>query len=149
MKCRSLLLSIAIAVCCILLPSYPRADIPASTLRDMQDRAPEALRVHVLSVNQQSSRREFKDHHGQQIVEEINSVTAMVRVEAVLRSASGLKRGGVITIKYDIVRRTPVAPGERPPAILKDGETVRAYLEKTNNAAFYSPAAFGNTFVAP
>ena len=149
MKLRSLLLMAVIAFSFNLAVTDLLAEILSSTLRDMQDQAPEALRINVLAVDQQSRRREFEEKNGQKVIEETISVTASARVQSVLRTASGLTPGSVVIILYDIKRRTPSVPDARPPEILKPGETVRAYLSKARGAENYTPAAISQSFVRP
>ncbi len=146
---RGLLLLAAIAAGLTLAATELWAEIPMAVLRDMQDKAPEALRINVLTVDQQSKRREFEERNGQKVIEETISVSASARVQAVLRSASRLTPGSVITIQYEINRRTPPLLGASPPAILKNGETLRAYLSKASGSASYAPAAVSQSFVTP
>jgi hypothetical protein len=150
MKRRLLQLLAATAFGAGLAATEVFAEIPISVLRDMQDKAPEALRIHVLTVDRQSRRREFEDRGGHKIVEETISLTASARVQTVLRSATGLTAGSVVTIQYEINRRTPGgATGASPPFILANGSTVRVYLSKASGGSSYSPAAVSQSFVAP
>ena len=149
MNCRPPHTLAAAALLLCVSASNIRAEIPISILRDMQDKAPEALMIKVLSVDQQSKRREFEEKNGQKVIEEIIAVTASARVQTVLRSASALAPGNAVTIQYEIKRRTPPVPDASPPAILKVGETVRAYLSKPSGGSSYTPAAVSQSFVTP
>ena len=139
--------AITFGFCCLGAMGYLRAEVPISVLRDMQDKASEALWINVLSVDQQLKRRELEEGSGEKVIEETALVTVSARVQTILRSASGLVPHTFITIRYEVTRRTPPVPGASPPATPKSGETLRAYLNKVNGSETYSPAALSQSFV--
>jgi hypothetical protein len=125
--------------------SAARAEAPMSTYRAMQDKAPEALRLKVLSVNQQVSRSETHDRPGQTATVETISLTISAQVEQIIRSASGLTPGATITIGYQITKRTPPLPGGHQAILLEPGQHVVAYLARATGST-YQIAAYGESF---
>lgn len=125
--------------------SAARAEAPMSTYRAMQDKAPEALRLKVLSVNQQVSRRELHDRPGQTATVETISLTISAQVEQVIRSASGLTPGATISISYQITKRSPPVPGWHQPILLEPGQHVIAFLARATGST-YEIAAYGESF---
>jgi hypothetical protein len=143
--CRLALALLATTCTAMSAGSVARAEAPMSTYRAMQDKAPEALRLKVLSVNQQVSRGEIHDRPGQTATVETISLTISAQVEQVIRSASGLTPGATITISYQITKRTPPFPGGRQAILLEPGQHVMAYLARATGST-YQPAAYGGSF---
>ena len=77
-----------------------------------------------------------------------NDVVLKARVIAVERSKSALKRGSVITIRYESRDPTKVRiSGPRPVPILKKGVIYPAFLNGNEGMRVFEPAAFGLSFV--
>ncbi|MFN2387149.1 MAG: hypothetical protein ABR576_12855 [Thermoanaerobaculia bacterium] len=71
---------------------------------------------------------------------------AEAKVERVHRSASGLRVGSVIRIRYEHVRhKEPMAGPSEVPA-LRRGERPPAFLSRDPESAEYRPAAGGYSF---
>lgn len=73
--------------------------------------------------------------------------TVTAEVTAVVQSASGLKPGAVITIKYDHDLPDRGWKGPRPIRVLEEGEATPAFLNKGPGDT-YAPAARGASFQA-
>jgi hypothetical protein len=103
-----------------------------------QRSAPEHLQIKVQKVEASACPFDACDAQAQTVTAEV------VRV---VKSASGLKVGAVITIKYD--RRVPKRgwSGPRPIRALEANEVVPAFLSK-GAAETYAPAARGASFQA-
>lgn len=121
------------------VPMTARAEMPPSAYLSFQQNATEALEVEITSVQQ--SRLETKEMV-------ITSVVLAAQVLKVKRSATRLKAGTVITIKYD--HRESKIPGWVGPSaipILHKGDQCPAYLRLMNeNPPVYEAAAGGYTF---
>ena len=133
---KSLARACFLAVALVLSVQPVLAELPPSAYKEMQSRAPEVLRIRVLSV--QSTEKAMP--HGKDV-----SVRLRARVLGVTRSATKRKVGDVITINY--VRRIhnqPMAgPSEVP--LLQKGNSYPAFLSGSAKAG-YSPAAGGYSF---
>jgi hypothetical protein len=124
--------------CCALIlfiAGAPAAfgELPPYVYKNLQDNAPEHLRIKVLSVKT----KEGKD--GAQV-----SVEAIVT--KVMRSASGLRVGDVIRIEY--FHSTSHVPGPGPVALLVQEQSYEAFLSRNSTPdKTYSPGARGHSFL--
>ena len=129
----------ALLVC---LSASVRAELPPYVYRDMQAKSPERLTIKVRSV-----KTEERDEAERKLV----AVTAEAEVVAVERTASQLKPGQTIRIRYTRAdHKQPIAGPSQVP-ILREGETYPAFLGKNKDGDTYAPAAGGYSFevVAP
>ncbi len=106
----------------------------------VQRHAPELLKIKVTAV------REKKQSEDQEL--KIMSVGVQARVLAVQRTATGLKAGARITIRYEDRRpKMPGYIGENAVPVLTKGDRCPAYLQRsTQEPAVYEPAAGTYTF---
>ena len=112
-----------------------QAELPPYVYANYQKNAPEALMLSVKKVK--TSLVSFNE----------KSVTVTAKVLRVERSESKVKRGETITIVYTTTFWKPggwVGPSSLP--ILKEEETVRAFLRKGKNNDNYYPDARGKSF---
>ena len=115
--------------------SVASAELPPSAYKERQEKAPEALVIRVRSV----SKRETNDEKWRQI-----DFTIEAEVQKVEHSATKLKPGTIIQIRYSQHQyREPIAGPSEVPA-LKEGQVCPAYLSGDGKA--YSPAAGGYSF---
>jgi hypothetical protein len=120
---------------CALTMGSGRAELPPWVYKGQQEKAPEALVVKVRSV----SKRETSEEKGKQI-----DFTVEAEVQKVERSATKLKPGTMIQIRYSQHRyREPITGPSEVPA-LTEGQVCPAYLFGDGKA--YSPAAGGYSF---
>lgn len=114
-----------------------RAELPPEAYRQEQSEAAEALEIKVRSVKSSKSRKARET-----VV--ANEVEA--DVQKVVRSATGLKPGAVIKIRY--TQRVPDQPMPGPSEVptLKQGQVRPAYLSRAKDGKSYTPAAGGYTF---
>jgi hypothetical protein len=114
-----------------------QAELAPAVYEQMQQQAPEYLRVEVLRVR--TSRTVYRDFVDV-------AVTVDARVGAVERSATGLRPGQRIRIQYE--RREHKYPLAGPSAVplLEAGKFYPAFLEREGNARFFRPAAGGYSF---
>lgn len=113
-----------------------RAEIAPEYYARDQAKAPERLTLKVRSVDTSACPFEMCDSQ---------DVTATAEVTEVIRSASGLKPGAVITLKWKRVVPSRGWSGPRPLRALAVGESVPAWLHKSE-AEHYEPAARGYSF---
>lgn len=123
-------------------PAPARAEIDPKYYRAWQDQAPEALTIRVGAVKPAVTTNR---HQGSDSLLITTRVEAEATVEAVERSASGLKPGDTIRIQYTTTRAEPPMPGPRPLPVLKRGEVVPAFLLGVSKG-LYAPAAKGASF---
>ena len=128
-----LVLAIGLLMACrVALAEFP----PAAYAR-MQDAASEVLQIEVLKVDGRIKRGADKESH----------LTVTAKVVCMVRSASGLRPGANITIRYStVLKRSWGWAGPAPIGILEPG-VYTAYLDKSE--AVYTPAASGRSFAAP
>ena len=116
-----------------------QAEMPPSAYLSFQHDAPEALEVEITAVEQSTA--ETKEAI-------ITSVVLAAKVLNVKRTATKLKPGAIITIKYE--HRESKMPGWAGPSavpILVKGDKYPAYLTQTGEKpSVYEPAAGGYTF---
>ena len=122
------------------------ADISPDEYRKMQLAAPDVVHVQVVSVDLhrhlgKSSACAWWDFEMQR------DATIEARVLDVVRSASGLRPGATITIKYTSIKRCYGWNGARSNELLQPNETVYAFLQRDANGVFV-PAARGASFSA-
>jgi hypothetical protein len=129
-----LLLACGALVC---LSASVFAELPPYVYRDMQAKAPERLTIKVKSV-----KTEERDEPGRKLI----AVTAEAEVVAVERTATELKPGRTISIRYTHTDyKQPIAGPSQVP-VLREGETRPAFLRKHKDAETYAPAAGGYSF---
>ena len=112
-----------------------QAELPPYVYQNYQKNAPEALTISVKKVK--TSLISFSE----------KSVTVTAKVLRVERSESKVKRGETITIVYRTTFWRPggwVGPSSLP--MLKEKETVKAFLRKNERHNTYSPDARGKSF---
>ncbi len=126
---------LCLSVLGLALASTARAELPPDAYRSMQQSAPEAVVLRVQAV--ETSICWFWLCDGR-------DVTLKAEVGEVTRSASGLKPGQHIEIRY---RHVPLdgRSGPRPIRVVAEGETTPAFLEQTA-AGHFRPAARGASF---
>ena len=132
-------LAAALLVC---LSASAAAELPPYVYKDMQAKSPERLTIKVKSV-----KTEERDESERKLI----AVTAEAEVVEVERTASELKAGQTIRIRYTHTDyKQPIAGPSQVP-ILREGETYPAFLSKSKEGDTYSPAAGGYSFevVAP
>lgn len=120
---------LAAAVC---LPLF--AELPPSAYEKMQSESPEVLRINVLRVDSEPKSPET------------TSVTILAEIVKVGRTSSSVKKGDLITIKYQVTERAKgwAGPGEVPiPEI--DTETV-AFLKPSGETGEFAPSAGAMSF---
>ena len=134
LKGGSVLCAAALLVC---LSASVRAELPPEVYRDMQAKSPERLKIRVKSV-----KTEERDEAERKLI----SVTAEAEVLEVGRTASELKPGQTIRIRYTHTEyKQPIAGPSQVP-VLREGETYPAFLGKNKEGDTYSPAAGGYSF---
>jgi len=112
-----------------------QAELPPDVYENYQKNAPEALTISVEKVK--TSLISFSER----------SVTVTAKVIRVKRSENKVKRGDTITIVYNRTFWRPggwVGPSSLP--ILKEKQTVSAFLRKGKNNNNYYPDARGKSF---
>lgn len=128
------LLSAALLVC---LSASALAELPPYVYRDMQAKSPERLTIKVKSVKTQE-----RDEPDRRLID----VTVEAEVTEVARTASRLKPGQSIRIRYthSDFKQPMAGPSQVP--ILREGETYPAFLGKDKGGDAYAPAAGGYSF---
>ncbi len=130
----SVLRAAALLVC---LSASALAELPPAVYKDMQAKSPERLTIRVKSVQTQE-----RDEAERKIV----AVTAEAEVLEVGRTASELKPGQTIRIRYVRTEyKEPIAGPSQVP-ILREGETYPAFLSRNKEGDTYAPAAGGYSF---
>ena len=113
------------------------AELPPYVYRDMQAKSPERLTIKVKSV-----KTEERDEPERKLV----AVTAEAEVVAVERTASELKPGQTIRIRYTHSEYKEPMAGPSQVPILREGQTRPAFLTKNKEGDTYAPAAGGYSF---
>lgn len=151
MKCTPLLCAgrsvgafvLAAALGMIFAPSSPTlAEIEPKYYREWQAKAPEVLQIRVDEVHPVVTSERLLTGDDMLIR---TRVDAEATVEAVKRSASGLRPGDKIHIRYVSTRAEPPMPGPRPIPVLKPGKSYPAFLLGVSKG-LYAPAAKGASF---
>ena len=121
----------------VMMIGTGRGELPPWVYKERQDKAPESLVIKVRSV----TRAEKPEKEGKTIDFKIEA-----EVEKVERSATRLKPGAVIEIRY--IQRTYFQPMAGPSEIpaLREGQTCPAYLDGGKEGKVYAPAAGGYSF---
>jgi hypothetical protein len=133
----SLFRRMAVAVIGFLISSQMAwAEMPPRAYMEMQDEAREALQIEVLKID-------GKVRRGQ---DETSHFTLKAKVVCVGRSATGLKPGATITIRYSTVLESSAMSGAMPIGIVEPG-IYAAYL--TKSGATYAPVAISQSFIPP
>jgi hypothetical protein len=135
--------ALAAGLAMALVPAAPsQAEIEPKYYRAWQNKAPEVLTIRVGEVRPVVTSEPHRSGDGLLIR---TRVDAEATVEKVERSASGLKPGDVIRIRYTATRADPPIAGPRPLPVLKRGETYPAFLLGVSKG-LYAPAAKGASF---
>jgi hypothetical protein len=114
------------------------AAVPLSTIRAMQDAAPEAVNITAIQVDKTlATRRE----NAQSVT--TTDVILTAKVDLVRRTASGLLAGAVIVVRYQVTSHDPPMPGPQQDMILYPGNKAVAYLKRENENNFACAAAPG------
>lgn len=114
-----------------------KGELPPSAYRDLQAQAPEDLEIEVLKVSGKTTRENRY---------EATQFVVKAQVTAVHRTASGLTRGRTIEIRYE--RRSYFEPiaGPSEVAALSEHAKVPAFLSRSSDGDYYTPAARGYSF---
>ena len=132
-----------------LLAAGARAEMPPQAYAEMQEKAPEFLKIEVLSSTKESGAAE-NTINLEDLKKGVKSfhIHLTAKVLEVERSASGVKTGDVIKIDYTRTERPKgtgwVGPSEIP--VLKKGDVTEAYLDENKKLNSFSPAARGRSF---
>lgn len=113
------------------------AELPPDVYIEKQAKAPEALRIRVIEVE---SRRSSWSGNGF-----IWKETVRAEVKSVTRTASGVKAGDRIVIRYTRLAPRRGWAGPSPAPQLKKGAEYPAWLEKSDDGTF-KLAAQGASF---
>lgn len=119
-----------------LVAVAPGRELPPEAYIAMQKKAPEFLRIRVLDVKT----RIAKLHDRTDTFVELSA-----KVEKVMRSATKLKPGQKIAIRYTVTEHTPPWAGPGLVPIPKKAARSVAYLAKARQGA-YEPAAGRYTY---
>jgi hypothetical protein len=111
-------------------------ELPPSVYKDLQANSPEALTILVEGVRVSSTQGKTATKL---------EITAEARVETIQRSASGLKPGDVIRIRYVHRDNKPPLPGPSEPEILTKNRIYPAFLIRSEKEV-YTTAAGGYSF---
>lgn len=131
---------IAIAILSIaFLPSPVSAELPPDVYERMQRDAPEVLKISVKRVF--ANRKGALDFSGDR------DVTVFAIVVSVTKTASGLKAGDEIVIRYVAKNPDEKMAGPRPIPKLEEKKEYPAWLSKSE-AGHYEPAARGFSFTS-
>ncbi len=120
----------------LLSGSFLTAEINPVEYEKMQKAAPEQLIITVLRVTSRP----------QSLFSATKDVSANVRVDSVISSATGLSEGDTITIEYTSFKPGRGWVGPRPIPPLKKGESYPAFLIYDSESIAYIPAARGYSF---
>ena len=115
------------------------AAVPLSTIRAMQDAAPEAVNITAIRVDKTSATR----HVNAQLVTTTTDVILTAKVDAVRRTTSGLTPGSEIVVRYEITHTEPPIPSPQQDIILNQGDKAVAYLKHKNENNFTCAARPG------
>jgi hypothetical protein len=127
---RSIILAFCLAVAAI---GAAESAVPDTTIKAGQDSAPEALEVTVLSVSKTSQAQPEPGHPG--CTRTVTEFTVTAKIDAVQRTASGLKPGQTITFNHTMISLYPcVLPGVNFGQALSAGDHVEAYLRPAGTA---------------
>lgn len=128
----------------LLVSTVVHAELPPQVYEELREKAPEFLKIEVLSSKQEVDVDASPPPKGSKLLL-IHLTATVLEVD---RSKSNLKKGDVISIDYTRTERPKgtgwVGPSEIP--ILAKGEVTDAYLSKTEKTGAYSPAARGQSF---
>ena len=120
---------------CAVTMNASRAELPPSAYKERQEQAPEALVIKVQSVSQ----RETKEPKWKTV-----EFVVKAEVQKVERSATKLKPGATIEIRYSQRHYSEPMAGPSEVPALKEGQVCPAYL--SGDGKMYSPAAGGYSF---
>ena len=125
-----------------------QAELAPAVYKQMQDQAPEVLRILAHSVDISEVTRAYGSP-GTKISGTKITTNVQIRalVEGVGRTATALKSGDIITVRYTVITYEPgpPPPGPHSAPILKPGEKARAFLKKEGDA--YVLAALGESLL--
>ena len=115
------------------------SELPPDVYKADQAESPEALMIKVKSVAIAKTKQTWGIR---------SDITADAEVEAVTRSASGLRVGDRIRIKYSHSTYTQPIAGPSEPDILREGRSYPAFLAKSPKDGSYTLEAGGYSFRA-
>ena len=121
----------------VLSLGVARAELPPDVYKRDQAESPEALTIKVKSAKV----AKHKEASGTR-----SDIQAEAEVQAVTRSASGLRVGDVIHIHYSHFSSTQLIAGPSQPDVIQEGKTYPAFLTKKPKEAAYTLAARGYSF---
>jgi hypothetical protein len=132
---------------CLILATTVLADLSPDVYKELQQNAPDAFYIQVVSVD---VHRSFAKPAGCSLFdfEIIRNVNVYARVVRVVRSASGVHPDDVIEIEYSSIGRCSDWNGPRSIQLLRKGDLVYAFLTRRGRTASFDPAARGATFSA-
>jgi hypothetical protein len=119
----------------VAAPATVWAAVPTKVIRGWQNSAPEALEISVVSVAESAPETRAMNGTPGGVVTKI-SVTLVAKVDAVHKSATDLRPGAVIVIKYIVQRSKPLVPDGDYGVMLDKGERARAYLKPAGDKTF-------------
>ena len=122
---------------CNIVTHRAAAELPPDAYRAKQRAAPEFLEIKVLTIGLEANRS-----GGQTVVK--SNIEA--EVQKVHRTATALRPGMKITIRYTRRIRDKPMPGPSEVPALTKGQVAPAYLTQAKGEKFYSPAAGGYSF---
>jgi hypothetical protein len=127
------------AALCLLMVTWVTslAELPPQVYKDLQARSPEALTIRVKSVTVVKT---------EEVDGTREDITAEACVEAIKRSASGLRVGDTVHIIYARHTYKRPMPGPGQPEIVLEDHTYSAYLAKSEKDATYALGAGGHSF---
>jgi hypothetical protein len=134
---RRMFVKALVAVALAQLATGPtHAAVPAKVIKAWQDNAPEMLEVTVLSISK-TSETSPSDIMGSGGSVTTGDISLTAKIDQVHRTASNLKPGDEIIIKYKFRRYTPIPPPDgNYGVILNSGEKATAYLKQVGGTAY-------------
>ena len=129
----------------IAIAPFAFAELAPEVYRAMQQQAPELLYVEVTDVDID---RDFRKPSGCGFFEfEITrNVVLQAKVLRVMRSASNVKPGTMISVRYASLKQCEGWVGARPIPLLDEDQKVYAYLSRAERG--FVPAARGASFAS-
>ena len=122
-------LLLPLALFFLSLPALTQAELSPSAYESMQSSAPDYVRIEVLRVDVEPGATSAEQN-----------VNIVATVSEVIRTASDLKAGDIITIVYAVTEHPKGWAGPGPVPILSERQQTVAYLKKEESGDF-SPAA--------
>jgi hypothetical protein len=135
----------SIVIVILMIATAVLAELPPDVYKDLQEKAPEILYIHVSAVD---VHRSFAKPSGCSFFdfEIIRDVKVQARVVRVIRSQTGVHQGDTVDIEYSSINRCSDWNGPRSIEMLQKGHRVYAFLARHGRTSFFEPAARGATF---